>query len=248
MSWKLATTPRATKRSNLGFTLIELLVVIAIILLLAAILFPVFSRVRDKARQSTCQSNLKQIGLGILQYAQDNNERLPNTYDDGAGHTDYSWRVFIEPYIKGRNVFACPSNPKKEVISDDTKNPISYASNYSTGNTVGGSAPMSHNPSPLLLIQISNPEMVWMVTEETQGDFRIPYQTSADLCVSLFAGHSGMANWLFVDGHVKALKPSRTGTPVNMWIPNATGPAPSNGSTYILDKLKVADACWSAKS
>ena len=67
-----------TKR---GFTLIELLVVIAIIAILAAILFPVFAKAREKARQTTCLSNVKQITLGILQYAQDYDERFPMLYD-----------------------------------------------------------------------------------------------------------------------------------------------------------------------
>ena len=69
-------------KSNRGFTLIELLVVIAIIAILAAILFPVFAKAREKARQITCASNLKQIGLGFTQYIQDYDERLPCGTDD----------------------------------------------------------------------------------------------------------------------------------------------------------------------
>src|SRR5437868_1670323 len=69
--------PRAGRRQAKGFTLIELLVVIAIIALLAAILFPVFSRVRENARRSSCLSNLKQIMLGAIQYTQDYDERYP---------------------------------------------------------------------------------------------------------------------------------------------------------------------------
>src|SRR4028118_1774787 len=70
--------------SRSGFTLIELLVVIAIIGILASILFPVFARARENARRSSCQSNLKQIGLGILQYTQDYDEKLPLRRHDGA--------------------------------------------------------------------------------------------------------------------------------------------------------------------
>jgi prepilin-type N-terminal cleavage/methylation domain-containing protein len=87
-----------------GFTLIELLVVIAIIAILAAILFPVFAKAREKARQASCASNLKQIALAILWYAQDYDERTQG-YQGGVG----SWHLLIEPYVKNTQVFACPS-------------------------------------------------------------------------------------------------------------------------------------------
>ena len=95
-----------------AFTLIELLVVIAIIAILAAILFPVFARARENARRSSCQSNLKQIGLGIMQYTQDYDERLPGRIMDSAvaGEVN-SWRRVIYPYVKSTQIFACPSNP-----------------------------------------------------------------------------------------------------------------------------------------
>lgn len=97
-------------RKKRGFTLIELLVVIAIIAILAAILFPVFARARENARRSSCQSNLKQIGLGILQYAQDFDERfMPganNMSQSGAG-----WGTQVQPYVKSIQIFRCPSDP-----------------------------------------------------------------------------------------------------------------------------------------
>lgn len=112
-----------SKRS--AFTLIELLVVIAIIAILAAILFPVFGRARENARRSSCQSNLKQIGLGIMQYVQDYDEKYPFTvnvngtppdadYPDGSGQYDGwfnygTWRYFIHPYVKSAQVYKCPS-------------------------------------------------------------------------------------------------------------------------------------------
>lgn len=98
------------KRS--GFTLIELLVVIAIIAILAAILFPVFARARENARRSACQSNLKQIGLGIMQYVQDYDERMVQGSHNGVFATsnpDQTWRTMIYPYIKSNQVFYCPS-------------------------------------------------------------------------------------------------------------------------------------------
>lgn len=87
-----------------GFTLIELLVVIAIIAILAAILFPVFARAREKARQSSCLSNVKQIALGILMYAQDYDEVLVPMANPGG-----NWTVLISPYVKNTQIFRCPS-------------------------------------------------------------------------------------------------------------------------------------------
>ena len=92
-----------------GFTLIELLVVIAIIAILAAILFPVFAKVREKARQSACMSNMKQINLALLQYVQDYNETYPAVGDSpSSGFT--GWVAEIQSYVKNTKLFTCPSN------------------------------------------------------------------------------------------------------------------------------------------
>lgn len=117
------------KQIRVGFTLIELLVVIAIIAILAAILFPVFSHAREKARQTTCMSNQKQIGLGYQQYVQDYDEVFPpadyNT-PTPSGIVRINWQNLVEPYIRAgataanlqnlksdpRSVFVCPSHAK----------------------------------------------------------------------------------------------------------------------------------------
>jgi len=104
-----------------AFTLIELLVVIAIIAILAAILFPVFAKAREKARGSSCQSNLKQIAIAIMQYTQDNDERFPTmmrgNWAEGSG-----WAGQIGSYLKSAQVFQCPSDsrsatPPNQIVS-----------------------------------------------------------------------------------------------------------------------------------
>ena len=103
------------KRRYGAFTLIELLVVIAIIAILAAILFPVFARARENARRASCSSNLKQIGLGLLQYTQDYDEQLVGGYyggSDGYSYKNgaYKWMDAIQPYVKSTQLFTCPSD------------------------------------------------------------------------------------------------------------------------------------------
>ena len=103
---QIMTLPSSSRsQSASAFTLIELLVVIAIIAILAAILFPVFARARENARRSSCQSNLKQIGLALVQYAQDFDNTTPGS-SNGSG---ISWPTLVFPYIKSSQVFTCPS-------------------------------------------------------------------------------------------------------------------------------------------
>jgi prepilin-type N-terminal cleavage/methylation domain-containing protein/prepilin-type processing-associated H-X9-DG protein len=103
-----------TRNRRPAFTLIELLVVIAIIAILAAILFPVFARAREKARQTTCLSNLKNMGLAVQMYTQDYDEVVPLGYDEYAfkvfGDQRGFWLGKLEPYVKNWEVFNCPSS------------------------------------------------------------------------------------------------------------------------------------------
>jgi len=101
----------STSKTKTAFTLIELLFVIAIIVILAAILFPVFGRARENARRSSCQSNLKQIGLGITQYTQDYDETMPRE-GTGAAQPAPVWMDVLQPYLKSAQIFNCPSDPQ----------------------------------------------------------------------------------------------------------------------------------------
>jgi prepilin-type N-terminal cleavage/methylation domain-containing protein/prepilin-type processing-associated H-X9-DG protein len=108
---------RQFRRSGRGFTLIELLVVIAIIAILAAILFPVFAQAREAARKASCQSNLRQLSLGMGMYIQDYDERYPawawgSSYN-GQGDAFGLWHAAIFPYIKNTGLYACPSDAQR---------------------------------------------------------------------------------------------------------------------------------------
>jgi len=109
-----ASAPRTRSRA---FTLIELLVVIAIIAILAAILFPVFAQAREKARQTACLSNMKQIGIGLIMYAIDYDEQYPPS-QLGAGTDLVSWPQMMQPYIKNEQVFVCPSGEPSPSAKD----------------------------------------------------------------------------------------------------------------------------------
>jgi len=139
------------KTRHNAFTLIELLIVVAIIGLLAALLFPVFARARENAKRASCQSNLKQIGLGLLLYAQDYDEMMTRacytndsscsekTTEENANPARHKWMDAIFPYVKSEQLFVCPSAPKNKVVGNpSTKySPERYRfrGNLSSGQT-----------------------------------------------------------------------------------------------------------------
>ncbi|HVK03518.1 MAG TPA: DUF1559 domain-containing protein [Armatimonadaceae bacterium] len=141
-----ALTRGKTPGRHPAFTLIELLVVIAIIAILAAILFPVFAQAREKARQTACLSNLKQIGLAVLQYVQDFDESYPISFYQSAtgsfsaSSTPASWPRIVQPYVRNVQLFVCPSSDPGEVgntpgtgDTPEARFPVTYAYNYFLG-------------------------------------------------------------------------------------------------------------------
>jgi prepilin-type N-terminal cleavage/methylation domain-containing protein/prepilin-type processing-associated H-X9-DG protein len=233
------------RQFSAGFTLIELLVVIAIIALLAAILFPVFARARESARRTNCQSNLKQIGLGIAQYTQDSDEQLPLRIHGGAPQqVIFSWRRQTFPYMKSAQVFSCPSNRNNTILNDDSLpagmaaaglpagSPQfyrSYALNGTTTTNVGGTAPSEFSTAQSLA-DIPTTSQTILVSEVKHCCAEVRFNDAPAVFANpagTFTGHLGTVNFLFADGRVKAMKPTATGSPTNMWTCEMDGPAPA---------------------
>jgi len=132
-----------------GFTLIELLVVIAIIAILAAILFPVFAQAREKARAITCESNLKQIGLAILQYTQDYDESFPfgQSFNTPWPNNTYRWSAtaVLQPYIKSYGTYLCPDDD----FSHFDSNPADYFFSPNSGRTVHPMSYLANSITPI---------------------------------------------------------------------------------------------------
>jgi prepilin-type N-terminal cleavage/methylation domain-containing protein/prepilin-type processing-associated H-X9-DG protein len=205
-----------------GFTLIELLVVIAIIAILAAILFPVFAQAREKARQTSCESNLKQIGLSIKMYVQDFDETWPsgqiyqndNTSNgqqasSGLNFGYNGWVAnVIRPYVKNESIYTCPSNVNPYGWVDSWAQTgsatSSYAYNYATLN--GIKEALFASESSALVAQDSYTN--WWDCPYMSGCGMVPnrdWQWHLANNHTYTEWHTGKNNVLWADGHVKAL-------------------------------------------
>ena len=188
-----------------GFTLIELLVVIAIIAILAAILFPVFARAREKARQSSCLSNVKQIGLGILMYSQDYDGLYPRRCGNYLDAPEICWMHKVHPYVNNLQIFQCPSAPEGNpggAYGDGAHNLPSGVDQWL------GSYGINCHHTNQKEAQIKNPAQTIMLSEVSPSGwaiFKHPWPASdGRVCgPTIQSRHNDGFNGCFFDGHTK---------------------------------------------
>jgi len=216
-----------------GFTLIELLVVIAIIAILAAILFPVFARAREKARQTSCLSNEKQIGLGVEMYTADFDERFPPGYIGGGEVRGSGFYDGIGPYTKNEQMFICPTSHFQSTYGRTLMPPgegfwkqtmvASYAMVYLGSRTYephfggqtlwlqpkfGGGRPVAQLIRPADVILAIESMAPWLQTPSACGFTTalppLPRPMSeAGIVGNMIYRHNGTMNVIYADGHAK---------------------------------------------
>ncbi len=227
------------EQSRRGFTLIELLVVIAIIAILAAILFPVFARAREKARQASCESNEKQIMLAVLMYVQDYDEHFPQTAT-ATGNNSWRWCDLIAPYTKNTQMFTCPSDSSATYYWGSGGWPTSYMANFYIGGGWGPSAALASVEAPATTVYLCDSgaygsdtgvmypvqakEGCWILVDTGYPDSGVDaaIETGNPDWGAPNPRHNGTCNVGYVDGHVKATNPTwyYKSTP---WLQPATG-------------------------
>lgn len=242
-----------------GFTLIELLVVVAMIAVLAALLFPVFQKVRENARRTACLSNLKQIGLALTQYTGDNDEGLPpGAYSTPGGFV--TWRQLIFPYVKSVAAFTCPSNPYNNMptsVDPASTFLISYGCNETVLRTRNNTTLLNDIQNPATLFLVGETDGAGYNLNNANGNGPNPPILSPDCggCdfrvtgshTDLFAGHLSRSNWLFADGHVRSQRPTQTCQGTDEWdLNNSNAGLPCSGT--LTAALQDNEAYWSQTS
>ena len=210
-----------------GFTLIELLVVIAIIAILAAILFPVFARAREKARQTSCLSNTKQMSLAFVMYAQDYDETCPaaaaacainptGEYTERLSDSLY-WMDLLYPYVKNRQVFTCPSASPSTFAFNFKGYGWNCGIGYYLALQIWIPGRTGWQYEGVKLAEIAYPAETWCIADA--GAYRVQSYLTTLYFVNSAAyapwcpeRHNEGSNFAFCDGHAKWIKYGRFGT------------------------------------
>lgn len=257
-----------SRRKQSGFTLIELLVVIAIIAILAAILFPVFAQAREKARTVSCLSNMKQLGTAFTMYLQDYDEVVlprynacPSTGPAATPDDPRLWTNTIQPYIKNKQVFVCPSALNTQY--GDTWNQRSFLS-IGYNQTISGWYYATDACGQMILPSLASivaPSKNVMFADSVSGDLasgnrgylfgnvgmNIPYNSSYGAYGSFGARHSEGTNLTFFDGHAKWFKGTSILADVN--APYQCADTSFYSGAYFMDvnaahlKFNISDTC-----
>ena len=225
-----------SRSTKAAFTLIELLVVIAIIAILAAILFPVFARARENARRSSCQSNLKQIGLGFVQYTQDYDEKFPVLRGGPSGNVNDGVFLLVQPYLKSVQIYQCPSETSAPDANPANAGYTDYGYNIDLGYQFGGAGltrgqSLSALTQPALSVQAfdftSGPSDHWYGGGSNTGNAGLAFFPAG-----VTQRHLETQNYLFCDGHVKAYRGQNATTSAVVYGFAAPGTVSGNNPTF----------------
>jgi prepilin-type N-terminal cleavage/methylation domain-containing protein/prepilin-type processing-associated H-X9-DG protein len=209
-----------TVQHRRAFTLIELLAVIAIIAILASILFPVFARARDNARRAACLSNSKQIGLGLQQYTQDYDERLPLYFYLTPSFR--GWNEMLQPYLKSTQIFTCPSASKIKNCDPAVVTAALGSGSYGYNGQYLGSGPsiatIQKTAETIVITEItgivhvnySYPPTTWGYSR-TVAQMSSCYGAAGKIGEGFSTRHFDGNNLVFADGHAKWMKKEAVG-------------------------------------
>jgi len=205
------------RHNSKGFTLIELLVVIAIIAILAAILFPVFARAREKARQASCLSNVKELGLAVHMYVQDYDEMYCTAWYVSNDDMGYIWADCLDPYIQNLQILTCPSDPahggrrygrpNSRGFDNIDRDHLGYAWN---SNYYGSTPPNATSPRKCAVAKVVLPAETinltdWSGSFESDSSNSISAGFTVQPVLKSVYRHNEQCNVLFCDGHAKSL-------------------------------------------